>query len=266
MIFRRKKDDDALNPTGENIDLEQDISTTHDEVVAESEATKVVEAEAGPDPEVDRSGGPFDLTEVEESDAMEAQRIDLGSLQIPLIEGLEIRVEVDEGTNQPMAITLIRGAGAVQVRLFSAPRSGGGWREARADISRSLTADGGTVDEAISDFGVELLAKLPGQDESGKPMLQSVRFLGVDGPRWMLQGVMLGVGAQADQAGELEEVFRGIVVVRGDEAMPPGNALPITLPQQVPGDVVLEEDEDDEEGRADEVGEDGAPEPEGARG
>lgn len=197
-------------------------------------------------PQVDRSGGPFDLAEVAEPDAMAAERLDLGALQLPLLDGLEVRVEIDPDTNQPAAITIIRGEGAVQVRAFAAPKSGGSWDEARTEIRSSISGDGGIVDEVVGVFGAELHTTAYVPDEQGKPVAQRMRFVGIDGPRWMVQAVMLGAGSVPEQAGELEEVLRSLVVVRGDAPMPPGSPLQLTLPEQVPGQ--LDEIDEDDEG------------------
>ena len=59
-----------------------------------------------------------------------------------------------------------------------------------------------------------------------------MRFVGVEGPRWFLRGLFLGLAAEPGGSPELEQVFRDIVVVRGAEAMPPGEALPMRLPTQ----------------------------------
>lgn len=180
--------------------------------------------------DVDRTAGPFDAGEAHED---EVERIDLGSVLVPVAEGLEIRLEVDQESNQPVAVTLIMPDGALQVRPFSAPRSGGVWDEARGEIGRQVTTDGGTVDERLGPFGIELLTHVPAQDEQGRPVVQPMRFVGVDGPRWMLQGVFLGAGTDPEQAGNLEGLFRDVVVVRGELAMPPGHALPLRLPDDI---------------------------------
>ena len=59
--------------------------------------------------------------------------------------------------------------------------------------------------------------------------------MGVDGPRWFLRGVLTGEAAvHPEAAGELEEAFADIVVVRGSEARPPRALLPVQLPE-IPG-------------------------------
>ena len=58
------------------------------------------------------------------------------------------------------------------------------------------------------------------------------RFIGVDGPRWFLRGVFGGEAAlDRDAAAGLEGLFRQIVVVRGENPMPPRDLLQLRLPK-----------------------------------
>ena len=61
---------------------------------------------------------------------------------------------------------------------------------------------------------------------------RAVRVLGVDGPRWFLRGVIAGKAAeQPDDASEIEELFRSVVVVRGTTPMPPRDLIPLHMPK-----------------------------------
>lgn len=239
MIFKRGKDRDEFEAGVADLEMEQD-----------TDPEGAVEVQAGEDLAAavvaDRTDGPFDISEVDEADAMLAERIDFGAVQVPLIDGLEIRVELDQESNEPMAITLVHGQGAVQVRAFAGPRTGGAWELVLDDLRAQIGGDGGAVDESTGPFGVEIAAAIQGEDEQGNEVVQPIRFIGVDGPRWLLQGVLFGEGTDRDTAGGLESVFRSLVVVRGDTAMPVGAALPLSLPEQVPGQV----EEDSEESAA----------------
>lgn len=234
MIFKRNKDGQP-----------DDESMAHED----TDPKGAMEVDAGEDlaaaMAAQRLDGPFDITEVAEPDAMAAERLDFGAIQVPLLDGLEIRVELDQESNEPMAITLVHGEGAVQVRAFAGPRTGGGWDLVLDDLRAQIGADGGVVNESQGPFGTEIAAAIQGQDEDGKQVVQPIRFVGVDGPRWLLQGVMFGVGTDPERSGDLESVFRSLVVVRGDTAMPVGMTLPLTLPDQVPGQV-----EEDDAGEA----------------
>jgi len=71
------------------------------------------------------------------------------------------------------------------------------------------------------------------ESQHGQRALQAARFVGVDGPRWFLRGLFQGPAAtDPGQARRLEDVFRGVVVVRGGEAMAPRDALPLRMPRE----------------------------------
>jgi hypothetical protein len=58
-----------------------------------------------------------------------------------------------------------------------------------------------------------------------------LRFLGADGPRWFLRGMISGPAAtDASLARLLEDIFADVVVVRGDHAAAPETPLEIQLP------------------------------------
>jgi hypothetical protein len=62
---------------------------------------------------------------------------------------------------------------------------------------------------------------------------RAARFLGVDGPRWFLRGMLTGPAAEdPEQAAALVDAFRSVVVVRGTQPMPVRDQLPLTLPPQ----------------------------------
>ena len=64
----------------------------------------------------------------------------------------------------------------------------------------------------------------------------TIRFLGIDGPRWFLRGVLQGPAASSEHSAQaLREVLRGIVVVRDGQARPPREILPLHAPGAVTG-------------------------------
>lgn len=178
--------------------------------------------------EVNRSAGPFDRSEVADAGG----RLDLGSLWVGGMPGMELRLELDEATQQVVAANAVVGESAVHLQAFAAPRSAGVWDEIRAEIAASITRQGGTADEANGPLGTELRASMPAPGPGGRVLFSPVRFIGVDGPRWFLRAVISGRAAQdAAVAGPLLDVVRSTVVVRGDEAMAPRDLLPLQLPQ-----------------------------------
>ena len=171
--------------------------------------------------------GPWDVSDVPEL----GQRIDLGALRIPGINGMELRMEVDQKTNRVTGVGLSVDGSALQVQAFAAPRTDGIWDEIRAEIAESIVKQGGSVDDVPGPYGRELLARLPARTPDGRTGHRPARFIGHDGPRWFLRGVISGKAAvDVEAAATLEGIFGQIVVVRGDDARPPRDLLALTLP------------------------------------
>jgi len=167
--------------------------------------------------------GPYDVSAAPSG----LRRLDLGSLQIPAIDGVEVRVQANpDGVVQQ--VVLANGGSALQLGVFAAPRSEGIWDEVRAEIGTSLRRDGARVEEVEGEYGPELRAQVPTPD--GQTHL---RFVGVDGPRWMVRGLYQGAAAtDPDAAGPLANAMRGLVVDRGQEAKPVREPLPLRLPRE----------------------------------
>src|SRR5439155_25887948 len=87
-------------------------------------------------------------------------------------------------------VILVNGDGALQLGVFAAPRSEGIWEETRAEIKSSLSADGVTAQEVPGEYGPELRAQV--RTPEG---LTDLRFVGIDGPRWLVRAVYQGRAA-----------------------------------------------------------------------
>ena len=171
------------------------------------------------------SEGPFDVSEVSPVQPF----IDLGSIKVTPRVGLQLRLDVDDSTKKIVAATLDCEGSTLQVQAFAASRSEGLWDEIRAQVVDQVTKQGGSVEEVPGPFGLEVRAVLPTADRSRKP----VRFIGVDGPKWFLRGVISGKGAEKpSEALAIEQVYRSIVVNRGTEALPPRDLLSLHVPPQ----------------------------------
>jgi hypothetical protein len=180
------------------------------------------EADADPGAHLD---GPWDSA----SGYPEADRMDFGSLLVPVREGFDIQVNLDEDAG--IWIAIVYRDSALQLQAFAAPKRSGIWDDVRREIADEVAKSGGRSEDAAGPFGPELVARLPAPPgESGQ---QSLRFMGADGPRWFLRGLITGPAAQkAAQARPFEEIFADVVVVRGDHAEPPRKALDIQLPEE----------------------------------
>lgn len=199
----------------------------------EIEAT---DADSGPDDTkstpVDRDiEGPFD-----ESEANAVRPwVDLGGVKILPREGLHLRLEVEEGSKRVVAVALDYAESTLQIQPFAAPRSTGLWNEIRRQIADQIDKQGGETTETLGTFGPELLAKIPtvaGADGS----MRLARFIGVDGPRWFLRGVVAGKAAVDPEASaKIDDLFRSVVVVRGSTPMPPRDLIPLHMPPTTTG-------------------------------
>ena len=168
--------------------------------------------------------GPWDARHAPDG----VQRLDLGSLQIPAIEGVEVRVQANpDGAVEQ--IVLVDGDSALQLGVFAAPRSEGIWDEVRAEIASAMASDGVAAREVTGPYGIELTARVNTPEGPA-----DVRFVGVDGPRWMVRALYQGAAAaDPGREGALGEVLSGLVVTRDAEARPVREALPLTLPKEM---------------------------------
>ncbi|MCW2945511.1 MAG: hypothetical protein JWR24_2228 [Actinoallomurus sp.] len=237
MFRRRRRDDEP----------EKSLEPTDEETVADEETTTEEEHEPAPV----AHGGPWDS---EAESVPEMERVDFGAIQVPIGEGIEIQVNVeaveqDEEGNplggRIVAITIVHGESGLQVQPFAAPKKNGIWDEIRRETADEIKQAEGETQEAEGPFGTELhgmvpvaipeemLDQVPPEIAEQGFGWQPVRFIGVDGPRWFLRGVLSGAALEdSEQAGVMEDVFQHIVVVRGDAPMPPRELLELTLPAE----------------------------------
>jgi hypothetical protein len=199
-IFGRKRS------RGRHAAPERDYVADEPEILEEPEVTE----------------GPFDVADAPEDGL---PRIDLGSVRVPVPDGAQVQVEMDPAADGVRAVHVVTPHGQVTVSAYAAPRSGGLWQEVGAELTEQLRADGARVSPGEGEWGFELSALLGDV---------ALRFVGVDGPRWMLRGVIAGPQSQASEAPRiLREIVRATVVVRGDAPMPVRTPLPINLPEAV---------------------------------
>ena len=177
-------------------------------------------------PEDRETAGPLDESE---ANAVRPY-VDLGGVKIVPRPDLQLRLEVEEGSKRVIAVGIDYAGSTLQVQPFAAPRSSGLWNEVRGQITEQIKKQGGETTERAGAFGLELIARIPVAG-AAEGTTRVARFIGVDGPRWFLRGVVAGQGAiDAAAAEQIDEVFRSIVVVRGQTPMPPRDLIPLTIP------------------------------------
>ena len=185
----------------------------------------------------DDTAGPWDVSEAPTGD--EVPRVDLGALRIPTLPDVELRVEADQ-QGQVASVVLTDGTSALELAAFAAPRTEGIWTEVRDELEAGIRGDGGITEHTTGEFGAEIRATVAIPDGSK----QRLRFVGIDGPRWFLRATFTGVAAQDPAASPvLTESVRQTIVVRGNEAMPVRDPLPLRLPKDVVEQAAAEESE-----------------------
>lgn len=214
--FGKKKNDEHV----------EDAAPVDDAGAAEPDATVAgsTDTATAPDP---GEAGPFDaqaddIGEFDFSDFAKAT-INLGSIILPIPHVGDVQVEM--GPNGPTMLHLVTKAGRITPVAFAAPTSGGQWEASAREIAEGLSRDGLATTLEEGPWGKEVVGT---KDDL------VMRIVGVDGPRWMLRMTMSG---QAETADELAGIGRGVIartfVHRGDDPMPAGQVLPVTLPAQM---------------------------------
>lgn len=215
MFGRKKKEAAAVEP-----------AVQAEETAAESVETEEVRPSKPSGP----TTGPYDVADRPQTD----EYVDLGSLLVKPAEGINLRLELEESTQRVIAVGLQDEHSSLQLQAFSAPKSEGLWDGISAQIEESVVAQGGVVDRVDGRFGEEVLARVPATGPDGSQGHMVARFIGIDGPRWFLRGVIGGEAALNKQlAQKIEDCLAEIIVVRGSNPMPPTELLPLNMPEQV---------------------------------
>jgi hypothetical protein len=172
----------------------------------------------------DELDGPFDVDDFDDPSVAALARLDLGSVLIPMPEAGQVQVELTE-QGVPSAVWVVTPNGRFTVAAYAAPKTAGLWREVATELADSLRKDVTSV--AIEDgrWGREVVG-LAGEGSG------VVRFIGVDGYRWMIRCVVNGPQENAEAlAEEARNALADTVVRRGDTPLPVRTPLPVQLPE-----------------------------------
>ncbi len=198
----------ALNRRSSNDDSDESVDT---------------EAAADPiDDEFDEElEGPFDIDDFEDPSVAELARLDLGSVLIPMPEAGQLQVELTE-TGVPSAVWVVTPNGRFTIAAYAAPKTGGLWREVAGELADSLRKDEAKVSIKDGPWGREVVGSASG----------AVRFIGVDGYRWMIRCVINGPHETMEALEqEARAALADTVVRRGDTPLPVRTPLTVQLPE-----------------------------------
>ena len=178
-------------------------------------------------PAEDLGAGPYDADDLADTDG----RVDLGALLLLPVPDAELQLQVDEASGNVQSVMFAGKDGALELRVFAAPRHGDLWSEVRPQIAADLGRRGGTATERDGRFGTELVCQMPVTLPDGKSGMQPSRVIGINGSRWLLRATLLGRPAVEPDAGAaFEQALTTVAVRRGSHAMPVGDPLPLSLP------------------------------------
>jgi Protein of unknown function (DUF3710) len=173
------------------------------------------------DDDVEELEGPFDIDDFDDPAVAELARLDLGSVLIPMPETGQLQVELTE-TGVPSAVWVVTPNGRFTIAAYAAPKTGGLWREVAGELADSLRKDGAKVSIKDGPWGREVVGTAEGV----------VRFIGVDGYRWMIRCVINGAQETMEALDqEARAALSDTVVRRGDTPLPVRTPLPVQLPE-----------------------------------
>ena len=176
----------------------------------------------------DEFDGPFDVEDFDDPDAAVVGRLDLGSVLIPMPEAGQVQVELTE-VGVPSAVWVVTPNGRFTIAAYAAPKTAGLWREVATELADSLRKEVAKVSIEDGPWGREVFG-VPKAEAGQQPAV--VRFIGVDGYRWMIRCVVNGPqDSIVALAGEARNALADTVVRRGETPMPVRTPLQVQLPE-----------------------------------
>ncbi len=175
----------------------------------------------------DELDGPFDIEDFDDPAVAVVGRLDLGSVLIPLPEAGQVQVELNQ-QGVPSAVWVVTPIGRFTIAAYAAPKSASLWRDVATELAESLRKDADQVAIQDGPWGREIVGSPKG--DAAQPT--RVRFIGVDGYRWMIRCVVSGVPESIDSlAEEARKALADTVVRRGETPLPVRTPLPVQLPE-----------------------------------
>jgi hypothetical protein len=182
--------------------------------------------------DITAADGPWSLADA----PPDSEFIDFGPLRLPAIAGIKARVEIDTRVRKVGAVSVLVNDCAVQLQVLAARAGKPLWPTVRRSLIARLEKGAGHQQVMEGRFGAELLAVITVRDRSSS-LTQDVpmRFVGIDGDRWMLRAVVTGPSVTSDETIQRVDAFLSrIAVERGSEAHAEGEVLELSAP---PGQV-----------------------------
>lgn len=174
-----------------------------------------------------RSEGPDEQAQSESPADTAEKWVDFGSLKIPDVDGIGISVTLDDG-QKIKTISLRSDGSELEMTLLAANPGHSLWEQVCAEIRAQLFAEGLSAQELEGAAGTELLTR-----RRGPYGVSLLRFVGIDGPGWMIHGVYSGPAAADTARGVgLANCLKNVIVRQCNPSLPERSPLPLTMPSK----------------------------------
>lgn len=172
--------------------------------------------------------GPFDesdgtITGILDPDGEGLGILDFGAYAF--VPPVNTQLQIESSEEQNLVVHVLSGQSNITIDAYAAPKTGGQWRFVASELADGLRNQGAKVSIQDGPWGREVI---------GSAAESVIRFIGVDGPRWMLRAVIVSSPAEAEQSAEIARTMLSHTVVRrGTNPMPARTPIPLVLPMEI---------------------------------
>lgn len=172
--------------------------------------------------------GPFDesdgtITRLLDPDGEGLGILDFGAYAF--VPPVNTQLQIESSEEQNLVVHVLSGQSNITIDAYAAPKTGGQWRFVASELADGLRNQGAKVSIQDGPWGREVI---------GSAAESVIRFIGVNGPRWMLRAVIVSSPAEAEQSAEIARTMLSHTVVRrGTNPMPARTPIPLVLPMEI---------------------------------
>ena len=172
--------------------------------------------------------GPFDESDGTITGLLDPDGEGLGILDFgayAFVPPVNTQLQIESSEEQNLVVHVLSGQSNITIDAYAAPKTGGQWRFVASELADGLRNQGAKVSIQDGPWGREVI---------GSAAESVIRFIGVDGPRWMLRAVIVSSPAEAEQSADIARTMLSHTVVRrGTNPMPARTPIPLVLPMEI---------------------------------
>ena len=172
--------------------------------------------------------GPFDESDGTITGLLDPDGEGLGILDFgayAFVPPVNTQLQIESSEEQNLVVHVLSGQSNITIDAYAAPKTGGQWRFVASELADGLRNQGAKVSIQDGPWGREVI---------GSAAESVIRFIGVDGPRWMLRAVIVSSPAEAEQSAEIARTMLSHTVVRrGTNPMSARTPIPLVLPMEI---------------------------------